>query len=184
MRTLSNNGRCDLAYALATQTTYPSWGYMVEKGATTIWELWNGDTAGPSMNSGNHIMLTGDLLTWLYEYLAGIAPDPAEPGFKHIIMRPEAVAGLSFVRASHRSPYGVIKSAWSKQPEFFRWAITVPANTTATVYVPASSLSKIKESGHAVFQAPDLEYLRAENGRLIFRIGSGDYNFEVERLRD
>ena len=92
MRVLSDNGRTDLAYTIATQKTYPSWGYMVEKGATTIWELWNGDTADPAMNSGNHVMLVGDLGIWLYEYVAGIKPDPEQPGFKHIIMRPEPVA--------------------------------------------------------------------------------------------
>ena len=91
MRVLTDNGRPDLAYTIATQKTYPSWGYMVEKGATTIWELWNGDTADPAMNSGNHVMLVGDLGIWLYENLAGIKPDPEQPGFKHIIMRPEPV---------------------------------------------------------------------------------------------
>ena len=76
MRTLSDNGRPDLALTIATQKTYPGWGYMVEKGATTVWELWNGDTADPAMNSGNHVMQIGDLGVWMYEYLAGIRSDP------------------------------------------------------------------------------------------------------------
>ena len=95
MRVLTDGGRADLAYTIATQKTYPSWGYMVEKGATTIWELWNGDTADPAMNSGNHVMLVGDLVIWLYENLAGIKPDPEQPGFKHIIMKPEPVGDLT-----------------------------------------------------------------------------------------
>ena len=72
MRTLTENGQGDLAFKIATQTTYPGWGYMISKGATTVWELWNGDTADPSMNSGNHVMQIGDLNVWFYEYLAGI----------------------------------------------------------------------------------------------------------------
>ena len=88
MRGLTQHGAGDLAYTIATNRTYPSWGYMIDKGATTIWELWNGDTADPAMNSGNHVMLLGDLLTWYYENLAGIKSDPAAPGFKHVVMAP------------------------------------------------------------------------------------------------
>ena len=87
-RVLTAGGRPDLAYGFATATDYPSWGYMVAKDATTIWELWNGDTADPAMNSGNHVMLVGDLVIWLYENLAGIQTDPAQPAFKHILMKP------------------------------------------------------------------------------------------------
>src|SRR5262249_30187430 len=108
MRVLSDNGRSDVAYTLAIQSTYPSWGYMVGKNATTIWELWNGDTADPAMNSGNHVMLVGDLVTWLYEYLAGIKSDTEQPGFRHIIMRPEPWGDLRFVRATHGRPYGLV----------------------------------------------------------------------------
>ena len=82
MRTLSDNGRADLAFTITTQKTYPGWGYMVEKGATTVWELWNGDTADPAMNSGNHVMQIGDLGLWMYEYLAGIRTDPRTAGIQ------------------------------------------------------------------------------------------------------
>ena len=114
MQTLTGGGRADLAYTLATNTTYPSWGYMISRGATTIWELWNGDTADPAMNSGNHVMLVGDLITWLFEDLAGLRSDPARPGFKHVIMHPRPVGDLRFVRATHHSPYGLIASSWRK----------------------------------------------------------------------
>lgn len=112
MRGLSAYGRSDLAYRIATNRTYPSWGYMAENGATTIWELWNGNTADPAMNSGNHLMLLGDLLTWYYENLAGIQSDKEEIAFKKIIMKPVFPAGLNYVKASHGSPYGLIKSEW------------------------------------------------------------------------
>jgi len=135
-RVLSDNGRPDISYTIATNTTYPSWGYMVEKGATTVWELWNGDTADPSMNSGNHVMLVGDLVIWLYERLAGIKPDPDHPSFQHIIMRPTPVGGLTFVKASHRSPYGLIVSEWRCDHGKFRWHIVIPPGSTATAYLP------------------------------------------------
>ena len=122
MRVLSDNGRPDLVYRMATQTDYPSWGYMIENGATTIWELWNGNTADPAMNSGNHVMLIGDFVIWLYEDLAGIRSDPEQPGFKHIVMKPLPVGDLTFVKATHRSPYGLIASDWKRNGRDVRLA--------------------------------------------------------------
>jgi alpha-L-rhamnosidase len=151
---------------------------MVEKGASTIWELWNGDTADPAMNSGNHVMLVGDLGIWLYENLAGIKSDPEQPGFKHIIMRPEPVRDLRFVKASHRSPYGLIASDWQNQDGVFRWNIAIPANTTATVYVPAKSVESVTESGKPLAQARGVQLLRVEQGRVVVRVGSGNYSFQ------
>jgi alpha-L-rhamnosidase len=180
MRTLTDNGRPDLAYEIASQTTYPSWGYMVSKGATTVWELWNGDTGDPAMNSGNHLMLVGDLNIWFYERLAGIRPDPAKPGFKHIILEPTPVAGLSWVKATHQSPYGKIASDWQKQGTHLRWDITVPPNTTATVYVPARSAESVTESGHAASSVKALKFLRMENGTAVYEAGSGTYSFTSE----
>jgi alpha-L-rhamnosidase len=178
MRVLTAGGRADLAYTIASQKTYPSWGYMVEQGATTIWELWNGDTADPAMNSGNHVMLVGDLGIWLYENLAGIKPDPEQPGFKHIIMRPEPVGDLQFVKASHRSPYGLIASDWQKQNGVFRWSITVPVNTTAIVYVPAKTAESVTESGKPAAQARGVQFISTEQGRAVFKVGSGQYSFQ------
>ena len=178
MRVLTAGGRADLAYTIASQKTYPSWGYMVEKGATTIWELWNGDTADPAMNSGNHVMLVGDLGIWLYENLAGIKSDPEQPGFKHIIMRPEPVGDLQFLKASHRSPYGLIASDWQKQDGAFRWKITIPPNTTATVYVPTTTAEGVTENGKPVAQARGVKLVKMETGRAVFSVGSGNYSFE------
>ncbi|MFQ8826522.1 MAG: alpha-L-rhamnosidase C-terminal domain-containing protein [Alistipes sp.] len=116
----------DLAYTIATNRTYPSWGYMIDKGATTIWELWNGDTADPAMNSGNHVMLLGDLLTWYYENLAGIKSDPAAPGFKHVVMAPYFPDGLDWVDAATESPYGPIASRWSRDGQGLSWKVEIP----------------------------------------------------------
>jgi len=181
MRVLSDNGRSDLAWEIATQTTYPSWGYMVENGATTIWELWNGNTADPAMNSGNHVMLVGDLIIWLYEYLAGIRPDPAQPGFKHIIMRPEPVGNLTFVRATHRSPFGLIASNWRKDARAFHWDITVPVDTTATAYLPARNADQIAESGRSLGRARGAKFIGLDEGRAILELDSGTYHFDCRR---
>jgi len=182
MRVLTDNGKPDVAFQIATQRTYPSWGYMVEKGATTIWELWNGDTADPAMNSGNHVMLAGDLGIWLFEDLAGIKPDPAQPGFKHILMRPQPVPGLNWVQATHRSPFGLIASDWKKEPRSFRWNITVPLNATATVYVPCQSGEQVKENGQPARRSRGVRFLQMEQGRALFELGSGSYKFEAPGL--
>jgi alpha-L-rhamnosidase len=151
MRTLSEYGRPDLAFTIATQKTYPGWGYMVEKGATTVWELWNGDTADPAMNSGNHVMQIGDLNVWFYEYLAGIRPDPEKPGFKHILIRPYPVKGLTYVRASHESMYGRIATHWRTVNGRFHLEVTIPPNTTATVHLPGKGGTKEIGSGAYAF---------------------------------
>jgi alpha-L-rhamnosidase len=178
-RVLSDHGRADLAYTMATQKDYPGWGYMVGKGATTIWELWNGDTADPSMNSGNHVMLIGDLTIWLYQYLAGIRPDPEQPGYKHIILKPELVGDLQSARGTHRSPYGLIVSDWHKTGTGLDWRVTIPPNTTSTLYMPAKNATSVLEGGKPVANSPGVKFVRQENDRSLFSVGSGDYHFEV-----
>ena len=134
MRGLSDNGFADVAYRLATNKTYPSWGYMTENGATTIWELWNGDKANPSMNSGNHVMLLGDLLTWCYQYLGGIRSKDA---YKHIVLKPAFdIQDCEWANVSYDSPYGTIKSHWRKTLQHLEWDVTIPCNTTADVCLP------------------------------------------------
>ena len=177
MRTLSENGRADLAYKIATQTTYPGWGYMIEKGATTIWELWNGDTADPAMNSGNHVMQIGDVGVWLYEYIAGIRPDPEHPGFKHAILRPYPVEDLAFVKASHKSMYGTIRSNWKRENGRFVLDVGVPANTTVTVFVPARDGANVTESGQPAERVKGVKFLRRESGMTVYDVESGNYSF-------
>jgi alpha-L-rhamnosidase len=179
MRTLSDNGRPDVAFTITTQTSYPSWGYMIDKNATTIWELWNGDTADPAMNSHNHVMLVGDLNTWFYEYLGGIRA--ASPGFKQITLRPYIEPGLQNVEASHKSPYGTIYSRWRTEKDRLFWQVTIPANTTARVYVPATDAAKVTESGKALADMPELRLVEVKDGAVVLDAGSGQYSFEVAR---
>lgn len=178
MRTLSAGGRTDLAWRLATNRTYPSWGYMVEQGATTIWELWNGDTADPAMNSGNHVMLVGDLVTWLYENLAGIRTAPEQPGFARLVMVPETPEGLGFVQASYRSVRGEITSYWRRQADRFLWRITIPPNLTARVGVPAFQGTAVQEGGGPAEDQPGVRFLGWSEGRAWFDLDSGYYRFE------
>lgn len=170
MRGLTEYGHVDMAWKIATNETYPSWGYMVKKGATTIWELWNGDTADPAMNSANHVMLLGDLIIWYYEDLAGIKCDPASVAYKKLIMAPVFPEGLDAVSASYESVYGEIKSAWTKKDGVFTWDITIPGNTSALVRIP-------KEFGIQHVNQPGIKKVSDTAGYTEIEIGSGTYNF-------
>ena len=149
MRGLSDNGRSDVAYRLATQKTYPSWGYMAENGATTIWELWNGDKANPKMNSGNHVMLLGDLLTWCYQYLGGIRQTAESVAYKHIVLKPEfGIQNCEYVNVDYDTPYGTVKSHWKKTLQHLDWQVTVPCNTTADVCLPNGETKTVGSGDH------------------------------------
>ena len=150
MRTLTDYGCGDLALKIATNDTYPSWGYMVRNGATTIWELWNGNTADPSMNSANHVMLLGDLIIWEYEYLGGIRA--LEPGYKKIQLKPYPIEGLGFVNCSYNSVSGRIESNWKRSSNHFEWHITIPANTEAEVWIPTKKGYKVKTLGSGKYR--------------------------------
>jgi alpha-L-rhamnosidase len=146
---LTAAGRADLVYGMATKTDYPSWGRWLEQGATTLWEQWNGEA------SRNHIMF-GHVGAWFYAALGGIMPDPEAPGFKHVIIQPQLLGDTTWVRAEHKSPYGTIKSAWERKGDAFSLKLTIPANTTATVYVPASSRESVRADDAGV------RFLRSE----------------------
>lgn len=180
MRWLTLYGRPDIAYRLASIRDYPSWGYMVENGATTIWELWNGNTANPQMNSQNHVMLLGDLIVWFYENVGGIKTDPQHPGFKVIEMKPSFVSELDYAKATYHSMHGLIESHWKKKGDNLTWNITVPPNTKALVYVPATSAQDVTESGSNASSAEGVKFIRMEKDRALFEVGSGKYQFETK----
>jgi len=174
MRGLTEYGGLELAYKIATNETYPSWGYMIKRGATTIWELWNGDTANPAMNSRNHVMLLGDVLIWFYEDLAGIKADPSSVAFKKILMEPVFPEELKFVNASHISPYGKIDSSWKREGNKLEWNITIPANTTATVKVPLVFNVKVDTNQAGIHS------VKEDKDKLVVELGSGKYSFVSE----
>ena len=171
LRTLSRFGRNDLALKVASTRTYPGWGFMVAGGATTIWELWNGNTADPAMNSQNHVMLLGDLLIWLYENQAGIQCDRQVPGFKKIRLAPDIAGHLQYVRADYNTPYGKISSHWNKQGNRWTWEVVIAAGTTAVLDFP-EEVTSVQEDGKAITGTQ-----RSETGIRMIK-GSGRYTFE------
>ncbi len=172
MRGLTQYGGLELAYKIVTNDTYPSWGYMIKNGATTIWELWNGNTADPAMNSRNHVMLLGDLLIWFYENLAGIKNDPSSVGFKKILMKPSFPEKLTHVNASYVSPYGTIGSQWQRNGDKLVWDITIPANTSATIQLPSKFAVKVDSNQAGVHSVNEA------NGILTVELGSGKYTLQ------
>jgi len=178
--TLTDIGRSDLAYRMIQNTTYPSWGYSIEQGATTIWERWNSYSKDKGfgdvkMNSFNHYAL-GACGEWMFRSMLGIDSDG--PGFKKIIMKPELGEGISWAKGHHDTIHGRITSDWKRDGETFLWEISIPANTTATVYVPASDAASVTESGQTIDEADGVEFLRMENGRTVLQVGSGRYWFK------
>lgn len=170
--TLADHGRTDVAYRLLLNDTYPSWGYMLAKGATTWWERWNGDTGDPSMNSYNHYAF-GSVVAWVYRYAAGIDTAPNSPGFKEIIIHPHLDARITAARADYDSVYGKIVSDWKGTPNGpFSLRVTIPANTSAKVFLPVIPGARLMEDRNPVES-------QLEGGSYRVRVGSGSYHFEV-----
>jgi len=179
MQVLTDIGHPELGFQIATQTTRPSWGYMVAKGATTSWERWDSDTQDGGMNGESQKILSGNFEAWCYQTLGGINYDPEQPGFKHIILRPRVVGDLTAVEATHVCPYGGIVSRWQRTADRFTWHVTVPANTTATVYVPTRDAASVAEGGQPAAQAPQVKPLRSEPGHAVYRVPAGQYLFDA-----
>jgi alpha-L-rhamnosidase len=123
------------------------------------------------------MILAGNLVAWMYQTLAGINYDPAQPGFKHIILRPRPVGDLSFVKAWHRSLYGTIRSDWKREAGQFTWEVAIPPNTSSTIYIPAKDAAGVLESGQTASKSKALKFLRMEDGNAVFEAGSGQYSF-------
>ena len=171
--TLADHGRTDVAYRLLLNDTYPSWGYMLSKGATTWWERWNGDTGDPAMNSYNHYAF-GSVIAWVYRYAAGIDATSDAPGFKEIIIHPHLDSRMTAVRAEYDSIHGKIVSDWQGTPAGpFSLKVMIPANTAAKIFLPAIAGARVMEDGNPV----DAEL---ENGSYVVHIGSGSYALEVK----
>jgi len=186
---LSDFGHVDLAFKLLTQTSYPSWGYMIKEGATTLWERWEYLTEG-GMNSQNHIML-GTVGAYLYKYLAGIRPNPRSPGWKEFVIKPYPVDGLQFVRASLHTLRGLIRVEWEKAPKGLFIRVSIPMGTQAKVFFPTLGLDKVmvKEGGAPIWICEEplknqcgISFSHREKDRIVFNVESGDYTFEVSRL--
>jgi alpha-L-rhamnosidase len=186
MELLTRAGRSDLAYELATQTTYPSWGYMIERGATTLWELWQEKT-GPSMNSHNHPMF-GSVGAWFYSALAGINLDPERPGYERIRIQPQPARDLQWASGSLETLRGSVVSSWRRSPDSFRLEVAIPVGSEAEIHLPQNHLDPVvvKESGRVVWKdnayqpgAPGVTGARQTADAVVFEVGSGTYVFEL-----
>jgi len=178
---LTEAGYLDVAYRLLNNDTFPSWGYSIKHGATTIWERWDGWTEEhgfqtPAMNSFNHYSM-GSVGEWLYRYVAGIDLDPQYPGYEHIMIRPHPGGGLTHARAEYDSIRGRISSAWTVDVDTLSLAVSVPANTTATIYLPTNGNVVITESGSLASEVPGIQYKGHKDGRAVFEVESGTYQF-------
>jgi hypothetical protein len=172
LRALAEGGRSDVIYAMNNQSTRPGYGYQLEQGATSLTEAWD---AGRS-SSQNHFML-GHIMEWFYHDLAGIGIDPSVPAFKKVVIKPATPGDLTWVKASYNSIFGKIESHWAIANGQLNLQVTIPANTTAEVYVPAKEGAQITESGGPAAEAPGVKYLRWENGAAVYEVESGRYSF-------
>lgn len=143
---LEENGRVEEAFALLLNTTYPSWGYMVSKGATTWWERWNGDTGDPGMNSYNHYAF-GSVMSWVYRRAAGLDTEPDGAGFRHLHVEPHFSAALPRLHVEYDSAYGTITSDWDGSRHQF--TLKLPANTTASVVLPGAAVQEVSSGAHS-----------------------------------
>ncbi len=184
---LSQRGNHQLAYTIANQKDYPGWGFMVEQGATTIWESWDsGKGDFPGLSSRNHFAF-GAVVEWYYQYLAGIKPDTEHPGFKKFTIAPQPVDELEWVKGSYESIYGKIISHWKKTGQEFNLKVSIPANTSATIQLTVEGNKfQLQEDGETwidekgKIQQEQLTGYSFENNVLQFELGSGTYNFFLE----
>jgi len=183
MLVLSKIGREDVAYRLLHNETYPSWGFSIAHGATSIWERWNGWTPeqgfmDPGMNSFAHYSF-GAVGQWLFENVGGIAP--LEPGYRSFEIAPRPDGRLTWADVSYESVRGPIRSHWLDDPATFALEVTVPPNTSATIRVPFGERGVVTEGGKPVDEAEGITASTCEDGAACFAVGSGYYSFRVEK---
>lgn len=188
-RVLSDLGYSDIAYRILQQTTYPSWLYPVEQGATTIWERLNSYTqekgfgGNNSMNSFNHYSF-GAVGSWMYNYSLGIERDEKYPGFKHFILKPEPdpTEQMTYAKGYYDSMYGRIESSWEIKGDICEYNFHIPANTTATLYLQATDTNLISEGTKPLESSTDIEIISKNNEMVIIKLNSGEYQFFVKKL--
>jgi len=170
---LTFGGKSQLLYEMNARDDVPGYGFQLKKGATALTESW------PALEnvSNNHLML-GHLMDWFYAGLGGISQTENSVAYKEIVIKPEMVGDLTWAKASYQSSYGEIRSEWEKSSTSVKMNVTIPANTTALIYIPFSSGLAIKESGKDISGVKDIQVIGEENGRKILKVGSGTFSFE------
>lgn len=181
---LTRFGYLDVAYTLLTQESYPSWLYPVKMGATTIWERWDGikedgNFQNPDMNSFNHYAY-GAIGDWMYRTIAGINISEGSVGYKSIFIKPRLGGGISHASAALDTYYGKLSSSWKLTDGKFSMEVTIPANTTATIYIPAANAQAVTASGKALSTVKDVSITDTnDNAYVALKVGSGSYQFSV-----
>jgi alpha-L-rhamnosidase len=175
---LTKAGYPELAYKLLLNTSYPSWGYMVEHGATTMWERWNGDKmlADPGMNSFNHYAY-GAVADWIYRYAAGIDATPLDAGFHTVILHPIFDRRLGSLDLRYQSSYGEIHSSWNVDGDTAYWTVTIPPNTTGRLHLSEA------EAAHYMLNGKPLIKPSAKDGKTGYELAAGTYGFVVTGVK-
>jgi alpha-L-rhamnosidase len=174
LRALAEGGRSDVIFDMNHQSARPGYGYQLARGATSLTEAWD---ANPH-SSQNHFML-GQIIEWFYADLAGLAPDPAGPGFARIRIRPQPVSGIAWAKAAHLSPRGRVSVAWRREGRAFLLDVEIPPNASAEVSIPAADMSSLREGDRPAGRAPGVLFLRQEKDRVVLAVDSGSYAFET-----
>ncbi len=185
---LSRFGHSDVAYTLLLQDTYPSWLYPVKMGATTIWERWDGEKPDstfqtPGMNSFNHYSY-GAIGDWMYRVMAGIDTYEDAPGYKHIRIMPHIGGNFTYANADYKTPYGTISSGWKVDSSNMSFDVTIPCNTTATIYIPAGSAEEVKEGSASLSKAGGIKVSGKDGDYVVVEVGSGGYHFTAPYKKD
>ena len=170
LEVLTKYGRTDLAYTVMNRRDFPSFGYNIERGATTLWEDWIGN------DSHSHPMF-GSVTAWFFQGLGGINPDPKIPGFKHIIIKPNIVNEIDFVNTAYPSEYGDIISNWKLEDDTFKLHVTIPPNTSASVYIPASSIDNL------IADDSKVKLIGFKNSFVQYEVPSGKYEFISKNIK-
>ena len=182
---LTDTGHSDIAYRLLLNTEYPSWGYVIEHGATTTWERWNGDKMrnDPGMNSYNHYAY-GAVADWIYRYAAGIDAVPEDAGFHTVYLHPHFDSRLGKLNVNYQSAYGEIKSAWAVQGNGGSWTVTLPANTTGRLPIEKDRYRLTQVNGVALDASPLLKAAKTDGQDKTYLLGPGTYTFHFEAQQD
>ncbi|MBK7711519.1 MAG: hypothetical protein IPJ37_11585 [Bacteroidales bacterium] len=184
MKELVKRGYGKKAFELLESKEFPSWGYSIEQGATSIWERWDGFVKGrgfqgAGMNSFNHYAF-GSIGEWMYENIIGIQPDPDYPGYSHFILKPLPGGTLTWANGSYNSISGKIEAGWKKEGNKFQYNFTVPPNTTATVYIPSVNQESVMLNGKKAAELEDYIQTEIINGQTVFELPAGTWSATSE----
>lgn len=175
MEMLTEYGHVDAAYKIASQESYPSWGFMLANGATTLWERWENETTS-AMNSHNHPMM-GSIDSWFFKYILGIRPDISGAGFEKFSIHPHIPEDMTFAEGEFKTVKGIIKSSWKKKNGNIAIMVTIPANTTAEVYVPIKDINAVTIDGKKTTEVKEIRFIRQQGVYAVYEAGSGSYMF-------